>query len=134
MTNRRALDEMEYILRVRILVRWKDQGLSFHTHKDSHQNLSPLLQNILLKMRYFQKLNLATNFDHYYIPKSFILTPSGIIKQNPKPTTLFFKNQKYFAAVMKNIEENSVISKMGPQNKIGFRKKVALLFNKAKNE
>ena len=65
MTNRRALDEMEYILRARILVRWKDQGLIFHAHKDSHQNLSPLLQNILLKMRYFQKLNLATNFDHY---------------------------------------------------------------------
>ena len=63
-------------------------------------------------------------------PRNHLFRPSWIIKQNPKPTTLFFKFQIYFAAVMKNIEENSVISKMGPQNKIGFRKKVALLSKK----
>ena len=56
MTNRRASEERECIVRSPILVRWKAQGLNFPMHKDSCQYLAPLRQIIRLKICYFQKL------------------------------------------------------------------------------
>ena len=94
-TNRQALEDAECIVWVQILVRWKDHGLNFPTHKNSYQYLALLLQNILLKMRSFQKIR----------EFSQICMPPGKIKQNPKSTTLFFNIQKYFAATMKILKK-----------------------------
>ena len=95
MTNRRTLEERECIVRSPILVRWKAQGLNFPTHKDSYQYLAPLLQNVRLKMRYFHEFR---DFHQHFIPPVKI-------KQNPKATSLFFNNQKYFAATMKILKK-----------------------------
>ena len=103
---------------MRILVCRKAQGLNFHTHKDSCQNLAQLFQNIQLKMR-IPHQNLHISSPENLKSRKYVPNFSAKIEISHENTQICVANF-HILTRMKFI----LFLKLCKMKKFGFRKKL----------